>query len=644
MTTTYSTPGVYIQELPAIGPIVGVGTSTTAFIGAALQGPSFSPTVVTNWTQFTNTFGSYMINPPGFWMAYAVKGYFDNGGQTAVIVRVGTSATASLTLVDRGGTQDCLVVSALVDGTAGNTITAEVANSQIVPLANNCVATRASSTITSAGGNIIVCDTAAHAAQFSPGDNVVIEGTSDGATVSRVIGTNLVLGGNLSTTYTSGSVRIADLLVGQQTFRVTNGAGLEPGSIIEISDGASSEYQVISAVSGAFITIQSESGLANKYSMELLAAATTIQSFEFTLTDTSPPNVPEVWTNLSMDPRHSHYWGAVVNSLYISLALPSTPDTDTPPNNLPAALATKALAGGTADNPLSLGLSQYTQALTAMVPLTNVELVCVPDRTDQAVQQAVVAHCEQLMDRFAILHTPQGTQPDASMGSPLMLQRAWCTSPNGYAALYYPWILVSNPNSTSSGTMLVPPVGHIAGIYNRTDAIGVQTAPANQQIIDALGLEVNVDGTTQGLLNIAGINVSRIFPGQALPLVWGARTTASNTAWTYINVRRLFIWVETTLKYSLIPYVFNTIDEGLMKTLSRTITGFLTTIWQAGALFGQQASDAFYVEIDDENNPPELMAQGQLNITIGMAPTYPAEFIIVTIGIWQGGTSVTEQT
>jgi uncharacterized protein len=644
MTAIYTTPGVYIVEQPAIGPIVPVGTSNTAFIGAALQGPSFAPTVVTNWTQFTNTFGSYMINPPGFWMAYAVKGYFDNGGQTAVIVRVGTSTYASLALLDRGGAQDALIVSALIDGTAGNTITVEVANSQIVPLANGCVATRASSTITSGSGNIIVCDTVADAAQFSPGDNVVIEGTADGATISRIIGTNLVLGSNLSGTYSSGSVRIADLAIGQQTFRVTKGAGLEAGSIIELNDGASSEYQVISAVNGSSITIQSESGLTHSYSMELLAAATTIQSFEFTLTDTSPPNVPEVWANLSMDPRHSHYWGSVVQSVYISLALPTTLNTDIPPNNLPAALATKALAGGVADDPLSIGPSQYTQALTAMVPLTDVQLVCTPDRTDQTVQQMVVAHCELMMDRFAILHTAQGMQPDASMGSPLMLQRAWCTSPNGYAALYYPWILINNPNSPSGGTMLVPPSGHMAGIYNRTDAIGVQTAPGNQPIIDALGLEVNVDGTTQGLLNIAGINVSRIFPGQALPMPWGVRTTASNTAWTYISVRRLFIWTETTLKYSLLPYVFNTIDESLWKTLSRTITAFLTTIWQAGALFGTTAAQAFYVEIDEENNPPDLMAQGQLNITIGMAPTYPAEFIIVTIGIWQGGTTVTETT
>jgi uncharacterized protein len=646
MTTTYTTPGVYIEEMPAIGPIVGVGTSTTAFIGAALQGPSFDPTVITNWTQFVGTFGSYMVNPPGFYLAYAVKGYFDNGGQAAVILRVGTSQTASLTLVDRGGAQDALVVSALIDGVAGNTITVASANSQIVPLTNNCVVTRASATITSASGNIVVLQNITDASNFSPGDAVVIEGTGDGAIITRIVGSNLILQTNLSGTYTSGSVRIADLAIGQTTFRLTNGAGLEPGSIIELNDGSANEYQVISQVNGPFVVLQG-AGLTNKYNMETLAAPTTVESFEFSLTVTDPPNVPELWQNLSMDPRHSRYWGSVVQSLYVSLALPPTPDTDTPPNNLPAALATKALAGGTADNPLGLGLAQYERAIAAMVPLQDVELVVVPDRTDQAVQQAVIAHCETMMDRFAILHTQQGLAPDASPSSPLMLQRAWCTSQGGYAALYYPWITINDPNSlTGNDTITVPPSGHIAGIYNRTDAVGVQVAPANQPIIDAVGLEANVDGVTQGLLNVAGINVSRIFPGQALPLVWGARTTtpANQTAMLYINVRRLFIFVETSLKYGLMPYVFNTNNTSLWKRLNRAITDFLTRVWQAGALFGSTAAQAFYIQIDDENNPPDLQALGQVNITIGMAPVYPAEFIIVQIGIWEGGATVTEQT
>ena len=645
MTTTYTTPGVYIEETPANGPIVGVGTSTTAFIGAASQGPSFTPTLVTNWTQFVGTFGSYMITPPSFYMAYAVKGYFDNGGTGAYIVRVGTSQTASLTLVDRAGTGNALVVSALVDGVAGNSITVDVADAQIVPLTNNAVATRATATIASAAGNLVVLANIADAANFSPGDTVTIEGTSERATITRIVGTNLVLQTTLSTTYSSGSVRIADLAIGQTTFRVTNGAGLEPGSVIEINDGTASELAVIGGTSGAFITLQG-AGLVHTYSLDGPSAPTTIESFEFSLTITSPPNVPENWLNLSMDPRHSRYWGAVVTSLYVSLSLPSPPSTDLPPNNLPVALATKPLAGGTADNPLSLGLAQYTQALTSLVPIQDVQLVCVPDRTDQAVQQAVVAHCETMMDRFAILHTRSGLAADASPSSALMLQRAWCESTGGYAALYYPWILINDPNSlTGNNTILVPPSGHIAGIYGRSDKAGVQNSPANMSIIDAVGLEVNVDGVTQGYLNVAGINVSRIFPGQALPLVWGARTTTpvAQTAWLYINVRRLFIFVETSLKFGLQPYVFQTNDTGLWQRLNRTINDFLTRVWQSGALFGTQASQAFYIEIDDENNPPASRALGQVNVTLGLAPVYPAEFVIVKFGIWDGGATVTEQ-
>jgi uncharacterized protein len=250
-----------------------------------------------------------------------------------------------------------------------------------------------------------------------------------------------------------------------------------------------------------------------------------------------------------------------------------------------------------------------------------------------------------MADRFAILQTARGLTPDASMGSPLMIQRAWCQSTKGYAALYYPWIQINDPSSlTGEYTILVPPCGHIAGEYATSDENGVQNAPANLGVTDAVGLEVNVDGVTQGLLNVAGINVLRIFPGQVLPLIWGARTTVptNNAAWLYINVRRLFIFVETSLKLGLQPYVFQTNTLGLWARLSRTINDFLTRVWKSGGLFGAKASDAFYIEIDAENNPPSSRALGQVNITIGMAPVYPAEFVIVTIGIWDGGSSVTE--
>jgi hypothetical protein len=515
--------------------------------------------------------------------------------------------------------------------------------SQIVPVASGTVITRASAPITSATGNLVVLTNLSDATSFAPGDVITIGATTEQATIARIVGTNLVLQTNLTGTYGVQTVRIHDLALNQTTFRVSSTTGLEPGSVIQLAQGGTKEYQTISAVSGSFITVQG-TGLGNVYHMDSAAVATTIETFEFSLTITSPPNVPENFQNLSMDPRHSHYWGSTVHSAYVTLALPTIPSVATPPDNRPQDIAT-SLTGGTADNPSTLGLTQYQQALTTLVAHQDVELVCVPDRTDQAVQQAVITHCETMADRFAILHTGQGLKPDASMGSPLMLQRAWCQSMNGYAALYYPWIEINDPSSlTGTDTILVPPTGHIAGIYARSDQTGVQNAPANLSVADAIGLEVNVDGVTQGLLNVAGIDVIRIFPGQAVPLVWGARTTVptNRTEWLYINVRRLFIFVETSLKLGLQPYVFETNDTGLWKRLNRSINDFLTRVWKSGGLFGAKASEAFYIQIDEENNPPASRALGQVNITIGMAPVYPAEFVIVTIGIWDGGSSITE--
>jgi Bacteriophage tail sheath protein len=646
---TYKTPGVYIEELPANGPIAGVGTSTPAFLGVALKGPTFQPVKVTNWTQFRDSFGDYMVGPPRFYMAYAVKGFFDNGGTVAYIVRVGTAVRAFRDLDDRGPAPPgkALRVTAKQEGPAGNAITVAVADAQIVPLANNAVVHKDRAQINNAAANVITLANPADASKFRGGDTVTIETTAERAVIDRVRNADLVLLTNLLAPHGAGMfVRIADLVVNQTQFRVDNINGLEPGSVIRLQQGATNDPAlVISAVAGDFITLAGV-GLANPYALDQASAAVTIESFEFALTITSPPNAPENFPNLSMDPRHSRYWGAVVSSSYVDVGLPPVPSVQPPPANRPAVLAASNLAGGTADNPAIVGLPHYNSGLNSLVPIEDVQLVCVPDRADQAVQQAVITHCETLGDRFAILHTGKGLKPDASMGSPLALQRAWCESARGYASLYYPWIMISDPSSlTGNDTLLVPPSGHMAGIYARSDEQrGVHKAPANELIAAAIGLETIVDSVTQGELNVAGIDVLRVFPGQVRPIVWGARTTSpvAQTAWIHNSVRRLFIFVETSLRFGLRPWVFEPNNLTLWKKLDRTITEFLTRVWQSGALFGAKASEAFYVKIDEELNPPSVRALGQVIIEIGMAPVHPAEFVIVRIGIWEGGASITE--
>jgi phage tail sheath protein FI len=247
-------------------------------------------------------------------------------------------------------------------------------------------------------------------------------------------------------------------------------------------------------------------------------------------------------------------------------------------------------------------------------------------------------------DRFAILDSAFNIAPFGP-GS-ILTQRAAVESKRGYAALYYPWIRIQDPSSlTGDETLLVPPSGHLAGIFARSDNTrGVHKAPANELIRSAVGLERILDDTEQGELNIEGINVLRIFAGKVRPIVWGARTTAprDETAYRYVNVRRLLLFVEESIQEGIQWAVFEPNDLTLWKKLNRTISEFLTRVWRAGALFGATSDQAFYVKIDEELNPPSVRNLGQVIIEIGIAPVRPAEFVIVRIGLWDGGSEVQE--
>jgi phage tail sheath protein FI len=661
----YTYPGVYIEEQPAIGPIAGVGTSTAAFIGPAVRGPLLRPTLITNWTQFKNIFGGYMTAPL-FYMAYAVKGFFDNGGTAAYIVRAGTGQAPFLALPDGGpGSAQSAKQSLVLRGKQlgpGSQINVMVAAASIVSQAPVFTAHGAikQGQDTAVGAYKMTLDSIA--GKFGTGDIVTIDpataGKTETAVIDRVNGSTLILMTALTQAHSAGAiVRVADLQPRQTTFRVQNAQALEPGSVIQMlpQEGSSPDYQVVETVSGELVTLAAP-GLTNAYPMDSTVAnfqPVNVTSREFSLSI----GPAEKFDELSMDPRHSRYWRAVVNSNYVDVSLPAPADASlqAPPNNQPwygnTGSGAQSLQGGKADSPGTLQLSDYQAGLDALVPIQDVQLVCIPDRLpdDQAnaVQQAIVTHCASLGDRFAILDAKPGLAADATPGSDLLTQRSSCDSPGGYASFYYPRILISDPNGrTASDTLVVPACGHLAGVYARVDAQrGVHKAPANEFINGAVGLETSsIDSSTLGLLNLVGIDVTRILPGEARPIVWGARTTApkGQTAWMYNSVRRLFIYVETSLKNGLRSWVFEPNGPGLWKKLDRTITEFLTRVWRSGALVGNKASDAFYVKIDEELNPPQVQALGQVIIEIGMAVVYPAEFVIVRIGLWEGGASVTE--
>jgi hypothetical protein len=209
-----------------------------------------------------------------------------------------------------------------------------------------------------------------------------------------------------------------------------------------------------------------------------------------------------------------------------------------------------------------------------------------------------------------------------------------------FGALYYPWISVSNPLSGNGASLLIPPCGHLAGIYARADAErGVHKAPANEVLQGAVGLDVNVTRGEQDALNPIGVNCIRAFPGRGVR-VWGARTLSSDPSWRYVNVRRLFNYVEASLEAGTQWVVFEPNDPDLWARVRRDVTSFLRMVWRTGALFGITPDQAFYVKCDEELNPLEVRDAGQLIIEIGLAPTKPAEFVIFRISQWAGPNAV----
>ena len=203
------------------------------------------------------------------------------------------------------------------------------------------------------------------------------------------------------------------------------------------------------------------------------------------------------------------------------------------------------------------------------------------------------------------------------------------------AALYWPWIEVMDP--LTRRPMLMPPSGHIAGLWSRVDASrGVHKAPANEVVRGANGLAFQITQAEQGELNRVGINCIRAFPGRGIR-VWGARTLSSDPEWRYINVRRLFNYVSESIMAGTQWGVFEPNDPTLWSKLTINIWSFLNRVYRGGALFGASPTEAFYVKCDAETNPPEVIEAGQVVCEIGIAPVKPAEFVIFRLGQFTGG-------
>ncbi|TDT41748.1 hypothetical protein DES49_1850 [Halospina denitrificans] len=306
-------------------------------------------------------------------------------------------------------------------------------------------------------------------------------------------------------------------------------------------------------------------------------------------------------------------------------------------------------------------LTGNRKGLGALETIDEIAIVAAPGFTSAAAYDAVLNHCEKMEDRVAILDGPQSVD---SINNLTKVATAKATkkkdedgesssgdggglrprnSDRGYGAVYFPWIVGRDPNNRSS-LVPMPPSGHMAGIYARTDAQrGVHKAPANETVRGALNVSYRVTRQEQAELNPQGVNCIRFFPREGIR-VWGARTLApAASEWRYINVRRLFNMIKESIAESTHWVVFQPNDKDLWMGIKRDVSAFLTQIWRQGALFGSTPEEAFFVQCDAELNPPEVRDAGKVITRIGLAPVKPAEFVIFQIGQDTGGAQTEEQ-
>jgi phage tail sheath protein FI len=471
----------------------------------------------------------------------------------------------------------------------------------------------------------------------------------------------------------AGVELICSFQSGDDHLIVESTKGLQTGDLIEVEAGGNSRVFRIDKIEENRVIYSGEPALPattpiTSASIEGVQwVATTVKSQEFKLVvEDDDGKVLEKFDKLSISSNSKRYFARdqVVNKVSTVIAVKDLRTTSgmasTGVNTLPA-LTTATLKGG-ADGTDTIEASDYIgttttgtsgkrTGLAALEEVDEVNTLCIPDvmmtfgggggtiseQDVEAVQLAMISHCETLKDRFAIL--------DPITGQSVQQVQTWREDNlnSKYAALYYPWIAIQDPIKAEDGSVrFVPPSGHMAGVYARTDIErGVHKAPANELLKGVVRLERTITLGEQEVLNPDGVNCIRQFRGRGIR-VWGARTVSSDSEWKYVNVRRLFLYLEESIEEGTQWVVFEPNDKPLWQRVIRSVSEFLERVWRDGALMGSTAEEAFFVKCDRTTMTEDDIKNGRMICMIGVAPVRPAEFVIFRIHQWQGGSETSE--
>ena len=571
----YLSPGVYVEEYDSgATPMQGVSTSTAGFIGLAERGPVIGqPQLVTSFADYKRMYGGY-LSEAGYgsarFLPYAVEQFFANGGSRAYIMRAVPNDAKAATI-----TTGALKITAANPGAWAEDLRVTVS-----------AASKAKSQVLKAEG--------------------------------------------------------ADLTL-------KNTDGFNAGDVVELFDGKTAAYATIKSVLDKVVTLDAPCAL--DVADPKVGTAKYIKTCEISLSARLGEAV-EVYENLSLKADALNYVSAKTkkSDLIVVEVVPvkaAAPAKDKDGKEIPAKPASivpyelcggkgesmvLTLAGGSNGSVLNVTADAYMgkddgpgkrTGLQAFLENSNVSIMAIPGVTAPEVQAALIGFCESKKSCFAILDVPVELKKTNDVAA---FRDMYDST---YAAMYHPWLEMYDAGAKRSAYF--PPSGAIAGIYARTDnERGVHKAPANEVVRGCTGLSCAYNEGEQDILNPIGVNLIRAFTGRGIR-VWGARTISSNGLWKYLNVRRLFIYIEETIKASTNWVVFEPNSQVLWGRVTRTISSFLATCWRDGALAGATPDQAFFVECGPTTMTQDDIDNGRLICQIGIAPVKPAEFVIFRI-------------
>lgn len=613
----YLSPGVYVEEVDrGAKPIEGVATAVAAFVGFTEKGPR-EATLVTSWEQYVSIYGGFV---EGAYLPVSVYGWFLNGGQRAYIIRV----SPTIVIPQSGSRRASLEVTPLLGPGSEEPVTVTV-DSQ---------------------GNGRYKLTAKRGDVTETFENLSSDAKDEQARyVSSIIndaekGSKLVRVHDASGKRESAEKRAPKTGSFNFSSDDNKSAAELPAPTLRLSprqgDAPVLEVKPASGVSGA-VSVEVAEITGNEELFKLIIKPAEGDAESFDVSFKKGPQYVETVIN-----------GGKGASKLVRVKDLAPDSQDGPANRRPNAGKHEINSGSTAASASGKVLATVNDFTGDVLQRTGVEglealddvtIVLMPDlwtlyqsgqidmKSVQVVQTAMMNHCEKMKYRVAVIDAP----PEMTPQQVYNWRMKEANYDSKHAAMYYPWIEVANPSKPGQ-TMFVPPSGHVAGVWARVDnERGVHKAPANEIIRGVVGLETNITSAEQAGLNPFGINAIRSFPGRGIR-IWGARCLTSDPSWKYLNVRRLFNYVEASIERSTQWIVFEPNDAELWARIRRDISAFLYQVWLQGALFGATAEEAYFVKCDADTNPQVNIDNGIVTTEIGIAPVKPAEFVVFRIG------------